>query len=39
MYQYDDFTLQNIISLFCTHNHHKHHGAQVDDEEEEGDHG
>lgn len=22
-----------------TYNHHKHHGAQVDDEEEEGDHG
>lgn len=26
-------------SVVCTHNHHKHHGAQVDDEEEEGDHG
>lgn len=30
---------QNVQYVVYTHNHHKHHGTQIDDEEEEGDHG
>lgn len=37
------FSFHDVIAMppdaGRTHNHHKHHGAEVDDDEEEGNHG